>query len=324
MPASRSSPSPDASAAIALASGLELRLLRYFVAVAEAEHVGRAAARLHISQSPLSRQIRQLEEVLGVQLFERERQRIRITAAGRWLLGEARDMLARAALLVREAHERSDGEAGQIAIGFVGAALSSGVLPHALRRLRAERPQVRIVLRQGSSPDQLAGLRAGELDLALVHRPPRTPELDAQLLLEQPYVLAVPRPGPLTRGPIRARRLDGQPWIIVASGDADRDREPARWDAAWGHLGFTPNVVVRVVDWGSALALVDAGVGHALVPASYAVPPPPNVAVRPVPWLRMTSPLALVRRRSGISQLVDDVAHWLRDAGRAAAAHRRS
>src|SRR5580704_6279279 len=126
----------------------ELRLLRYFVAVAETEHVGKAAARLHISQSPLSRQIRQLEDLLGIQLFERERQRIKLTTAGRWLLGPARDLLARADLLVRDAHEARDGESGRIAIGFVSAALSTGVLPVALRRLRRERPKVQIALRQ--------------------------------------------------------------------------------------------------------------------------------------------------------------------------------
>jgi len=292
---------------------IELRLLRYFVVVAETEHVGRAAARLHISQSPLSRQIRQLEELLGVLLFERERRRIRITTSGRWLLGAAREVLARADLLVREARARSAGEAGQIAIGFVGAALASGVLPAALRRLRGERPNVRIVLRQLPSREQLASLRAGELDLALVHRSPRAPDLDDHPLQEQPYVLAVPRPGPLVRRPIRASQLDGQPWIAVMSGEPD----PARWAAAWEAAGFAPNVVVHVVDWASALALVDAGVGHALVPASYATSPPSNVAIRRVPWLRMTSRLSLVRRRRGTSQLTDDVARWIRDAARA-------
>jgi DNA-binding transcriptional LysR family regulator len=291
---------------------IELRLLRYFIAVAETEHVGRAAERLHISQSPLSRQIRQLEDLLGVQLFERDRRRIRITSAGRWLLGSAREMVGRADLLVREARMRSGGDAGEIAIGFVGAALSSGVLPAALRTLRGLRPEVRIVLRQLSSSEQLASLRAGELDLALVHRV-RASDFIEHRVLEQPYMLAVPRPGPLTRGAIRPAQLDGRPWIIVVSADADRDR----WNAAWGAAGFSPNVVVHVAEWTSALALVGAGVGLTLVPESSAAAPPPNVAIRKLPWLRMTSRLSLVRRRGASSPLVDDVATWILDAARA-------
>src|ERR1700759_3417697 len=140
----------------AAAQGLELRLLRYFIAVAETEHAGRAAARLHISQSPLSRQIRQLEELLGVALFARERQRIRLTDAGRWLLDPARALIARSEALVRAAKEVGSGELGLIAIGFVGAALTVGVLPAALRQLRAERPRVEIALRQLSSTAQRA------------------------------------------------------------------------------------------------------------------------------------------------------------------------
>jgi DNA-binding transcriptional LysR family regulator len=291
---------------------IELRLLRYFLVVAETEHVGRAAARLHISQSPLSRQIRQLEELLGVALFHRERRRIRITDAGRWLRGSAQAVIDGADALVRDARKIGDGEVGQIAIGFVGAALTSGVLPAALRQLREDRPGVRIVLRQLSSSEQLAQLRAGELDVALVHRPPPSAELESHPLLDQPYVLAVPRTGRLARGPIRAAQLDGQPWITV-SGDADRDR----WSAAWDAAGFVPNVVVRVVEWTSALALVEAGVGLALVPESYAAAPPAGVAIRALPWLRMTSRLSLVRRRGERAPLADAVTRWILDAPRA-------
>ena len=288
---------------------IELRLLRYFLAVAETEHVGRAAARLHISQSPLSRQIQQLEALLGVALFHRERRRIRITDAGRWLLGPAKALVEGADTLVRDAKKVGEGELGQVAIGFVGAALTSGVLPAALRRLQEERPRVRIVLRQLSSSEQVAQLRGGELDVALVHRAPRSAELESHVLLEQPYVLAVPRGSRLGKGAIRAKQLDGQAWIAV-SGDAERDR----WTAAWDAAGFVPNVVVRVVEWTSALALVDAGVGLALVPESYAAARPAGVAIRALPWLRMTSRLSLVRRRGERAPLADAVTRWVLEA----------
>lgn len=285
---------------------IELRLLRYFLAVAETEHVGKAAARLHISQSPLSRQIRQLEDLLGVELFHREKQRIRITEAGTWLLKPAREMVARADALVRDAQQRSEGDAGQIAVGFVGAALASGPLPRVLRRLRRARPQVQVRLRQAGSVEQVARLRAGELDLALVHRAPAGADLASVLLAEQPYVLATPRRSPLARGPVRAKQLDGQPWIAVAS-DAYRER----WAAAWDGAGFAPDVVVHVVEWGSALALVDAGLGLAIVPASYAAGAPRGVALRRLPWLKLLSKLWLVRRAGAHGRLLDDVCAWL-------------
>jgi len=291
---------------------LELRLLRYFIAVAETEHVGRAATRLHISQSPLSRQIRQLEDLLGVALFTRAQRRIHLTDVGRWLLGPARDMLARADALAREAQDRGAGDVGQLAIGFVSAALSSGALPSALRRLRGERPRVRVALRQLPSTEQLAQLRAGSLDIALVHRRPVTAELEAHRLTEKPYVLAVPRAGRLARGRIRPAQLDGQPWIAVAGADGSD-----RWAQAIAAAGFLPQVAVQVAEWASALALVDAGVGLALIPASYATAPPANVAIRQLPWLHLTSSLVLVRRRSLSSPLIDTVARWILDAARA-------
>jgi len=115
---------------------IELRLLRYFVAVAEAGHVGRAAERLHISQSPLSRQIRQLEDQLGLVLFDRERRRFRITKTGRWFLEEARDLLSHADRLARDVDRYGRGETGRVSIGFVQSAMWSSVLPVALRRFQ--------------------------------------------------------------------------------------------------------------------------------------------------------------------------------------------
>lgn len=293
---------------------IELRLLRYFLAVAETEHVGRAAQRLHISQSPLSRQIRQLEELLGVELFTRDRRRIRLTPNGRWLLGAAREVVARSDALVHDARALGSGEGGQLAIGFVGAALTSGLLPSVLRRLRRERPAIRVVLRQLRSDTQLMQLRAGEIDLALVHRAPRVADLVVHQLAEQPYVLAVPRDSSLARRPVRAAQLDGQPWIVVAADDDTGDR----WATGWRAAGFTPDVVVRVAEWASALAQVGAGIGLALVPESYTAGRPRDVAIRRLPWLTMTSGLSLVRRRTSDSRLIEDVAHWIADASRSA------
>jgi DNA-binding transcriptional LysR family regulator len=282
---------------------IELRLLRYFIAVAETEHVGRAAHKLHVSQSPLSRQIRQLEDALGVQLFLRARKRIKLNDAGRWLLTRARDVLARVDDLEREAKRLAQADTGRIAIGFVSTALWSGVLPAALRTLRRAHPQVQVELRHLSSSRQVAALRAGELDVGLIQRRIAAPDLLQQKVMAQPYVLAVPRSSAWSRRPPRPAQLHGQPWIIVSSGDQDRDR----WMAAYGAAGFLPNIVVEVSDWASALGLVGAELGLALVPESYRDAVPPGVAIRQLPWLRLTAELSLVRRRSGSTPLVDEV-----------------
>ena len=255
---------------------IELRLLRYFVAVAETEHVGRAAERLHVSQSPLSRQIHQLEELLGVGLFERDGRRIRLTRAGRELLAPARDLLGRADAFVRDARAATSEGPSRIAIGFVGTAVASGVLPSALRALRAEHPDVHIALRHAATEVQLALVRAGELDVALVHAPPATRELRATRVLAQPYKLAVARPGPLVKKPLTARVLGEVPWISVHASDRTR----ARWFAACAAAGFVPQIAVEVGDYASALALVEAGVGVTAVPASQGRTAPRGVALR--------------------------------------------
>lgn len=167
---------------------LDLRQLRYFVAVAEAEHVGRAAEELHISQSPLSRQIAQLEKNLGLTLFERSQQRIRLTADGRVFLNEARALLRHADRLENLGRRLGRGEEGGLCIGYVGDAMHTGVLPAALRTLQEERPGIHVALYSLSPQEQFVGLRQRSLDIALVQRPPAQddPDLLAVPLLEDP------------------------------------------------------------------------------------------------------------------------------------------
>src|SRR5580765_5015079 len=154
----------------------ELWQLRYFIAVAAELHFGRAAARLHISQPPLSRAIRALEEQLGVTLLARSRRRVELTAEGELFLGEARriiDSLERAAGAVRAL---AAGERGRLRIGFVSLA-DYGVLPELLKAFKGARPGVSLALREMLSPDQANALTTGELDFGLL-LPPVAGELD--------------------------------------------------------------------------------------------------------------------------------------------------
>jgi len=283
---------------------IELRLLRYFVAVAETEHVGRAAERLHVSQSPLSRQIRQLEQRLGVTLFTREKQRIHLTAAGTWLLASARDLLARAEGIT-EAVQHLEGEGpGRIRIGFVSTALWTGVLPAALRALRTERPAVQVELRHLSTNAQVAALRDGQLDLALVHQPPDARDLRERQLVEQAFELACLRTDALATCALTPTRLAEASWVTVVTDPRSRER----WAAAWAKRKVVPRVAVEVADLASALALVDAGMGVALLPSSQAASAPPSVVFRPVPWLRMSAHLWLVQRADARVPLDEEVA----------------
>ncbi|MFE6040772.1 LysR substrate-binding domain-containing protein [Streptomyces sp. NPDC056452] len=264
---------------------LDLRLLHYFVAVAEEEHVGRAAERLHISQSPLSRQIAQLEKNLGLALFERSQQRIRLTSDGRVFLTEARALLRHADRLENLGRRLGRGEEGGLCIGYVADAMHTGILPAALRALREERPGIHVALYDQESAEQFEGLRQRSLDIALVRTPPPKddPDLSAAALLQDPLLLALPADHPLAqKAELTPDDLTGQPWIAV--GDAQ--------DAAWRDSflascvasGFTPDIRLDAADPLTALGLVASSLGLALVQKSMVRGSTDGVVVRELPW----------------------------------------
>ncbi|MBG7699371.1 MULTISPECIES: LysR substrate-binding domain-containing protein [Streptomyces] len=264
---------------------LDLRQLTYFVAVAEAEHVGRAAEALHISQSPLSRQIAQLEQKLGLTLFERSQQRIRLTADGRVFLSEARALLRHAERLENLGRRLGRGEEGGLCIGYVPHALHTGILPGALRALQQRSPDIHVALYRLSPAEQFEGLRQRSLDIALVHEPPADddPDLCSALLLEDPLMLALPHGHPLAaREAITAADLDGQPWIAVAD-----SQHPAWRDvfiAACAASGFTPDVRLDAAEPQTALGLVASGLGLALIQKSMLRGAGESITVRELPW----------------------------------------
>ena len=171
---------------------MELRQLRYFVAVAEELHFRRAAARLHISQPPLSQQIAALESELGVTLLARTRRRVALTPAGAAFLREARAILQGVDTAADTARAIGAGQEGVLRVSFVGSALLS-IVPAIVQGFRAARPRVQIELRERSSTEQLAAVRGGSADIGLL-RPPLDPdhELVSELVLREPTVAALP------------------------------------------------------------------------------------------------------------------------------------
>lgn len=145
-------------------------MLRYFLVVAEELHMGRAAERLHMTQQPLSVAIRRLEDAIGVELFVREANRIRLSAAGEALVPGAQDLLRRADVAAESARRASRGDAGTLRIGYCSAAMRS-TIPAISASYRARYPHVVLDLAQLTQRDQLARLERGELDVAFVHRP---------------------------------------------------------------------------------------------------------------------------------------------------------
>ncbi|MYQ39865.1 DNA-binding transcriptional regulator, LysR family [Streptomyces sp. LamerLS-316] len=266
---------------------LDLRQLRYFVAVAEEEHVGRAAERLHISQSPLSRQIAQLEKNLGLTLFERSQQRIRLTSDGRVFLTEATALLRHASRLENLGRRLGRGEEGGLCVGYVRDAMHTGLLPRALRSLNEEHPGIHVALYDLSAHDQFEGLRQRSLDIALVPQPPPQddPDLRSTLLLDDPLLLALPSTHPLaTTDEVRPEDLDGQPWIAVE----DTQQHAWRDDfiAACTTTGFTPDIRYEAPEPLTAAGLVASGLGAALIQRSMLPRHRAGITVHELPWLQ--------------------------------------
>lgn len=248
----------------------ELRQLRYFVAVAERLHFGRAAEALHISQPPLSRAIRALEARLGVALFARTRRKVELTPEGARLLEEARRILAQLERTVMELRGMAAGEQGRLRIGFVSLA-DYGVLPGLLKAYKSARPGVTLALREMLSPEQSAALAAGELDFGLLLPPvPEAQVLEHLVVQRERFVAALPSRHRLAteRGKLAMSALAGEPLVMVP-----RQIAPGLYDIVSGlaaGASMTLNVAQEAIQMQTVVSLVSSGLGAAVVPASVA------------------------------------------------------
>ncbi len=263
---------------------MQLRLLEYFVAVAELEHIGRAAQRLHVSQSPLSRQIQRLEKELGLQLFVRRRQRIYLTESGRWLLQRAQGLLGQFESIRKESEQRVRGEAGNLVIGFTSAAVWSGILPRLIKKFQTGHPAVRLSLQQMRSTAQVEALKARRIDIGFVSTLPNETGIDCHCVAEEGSLLVMSGGHRLAkRRSIKPADLDGLEWIFLSE-TISLERQN-QFCAACAKAGFVPQIVQNVTEPTTLLAFAESGFGVGIIRRTARKFAPRTLAFREVPWL---------------------------------------
>ncbi len=261
---------------------MELRHLRYFVMTAEESNISRAAARLRLSQPAVSRQLRDLEQELGVDLFRREKSGLKLTAAGEAFLVHARDLLRRAGEAVGQMAAFRQPSKPKLTVGYIASALT-GMLTPALRRFAVKHPEVEVVLRELAPTEQVRELREGRIDLAFIGTacPEVELEFSVTVLRKVPLLAVLPDNHLFAlRKRIALSELEGEPFIGFAE-----EKFPGRNTAirhACQTAGFTPHFRHRVESQGALLALVDAGKGVTLAPAEMSRLPHPQAVMIPL------------------------------------------
>jgi len=293
---------------------LELRQLRYFVTVAEELHFGRAAARLHMTQPPLSQTIAALEESLGAPLFLRTRRQVELTPAGAALLPEARRLLEQSAALPELVRRAAAGESGRLALSFVTPADYS-VLPPLLRDYSAAFPKVELVLQEATTDVQVDELLHGRIDCGLLI-PPLADKvqdlLDYTSVLEEPLVLCAPSGVlPDDGKPVELHALPSLPLIIFP-----RKSAPSLYDAilrCFHDAGITPTIGQEAIQMQTIVSLVSAGMGLALVPQSVSNLLRPGVEYRALANPTPLVELGLAWRRDNASPVLRGFLELLRN-----------
>ncbi len=295
---------------------MELRHLRYFCAIAEEQHITRAAARLGMQQPPLSQQLRLLEAEVGVPLFHRTPRGVALTEAGQAFLPEARAALAAAGQAGQAARRAAAGQSGVLRIGFVTSAALHPAVPRLLRTFSGENPAVALTVTEGNAAEVMEQVVAGALDAGLLRQPVASADgCTLTELLREPALLALPSGHPALGGTgacgpsIPLRALAGERFILVQRGPA-----PGLYAdllTACRRAGFEPEAVQRVPRMLTNLNLVAAGVGVSAVPASMRGIHPGQVAYRaiadrpgldaPLNLLHRADPPPVVRRFAALA-----------------------
>ncbi|KRF16713.1 LysR family transcriptional regulator [Nocardioides sp. Soil797] len=260
---------------------MELRHLRYFVAVAEECHFGRAAERLHMAQPPLSQQIRQLEKEIGVELLHRTTRKVSLTAAGERYLERARNILRAVEQAGEEAARVDTGEVGRVSIGFIGSA-TYALLPVLARELREQLPEIEFEFTgEMLTPAQVAALHEGTIDIAVMRTPVQDESVEVEVMRQESLVVALPETHPLAaKEAVRFADLKGEPFITYPSEHRSVLHDAVL--AAAQRAGFQPRRVAQVAETSTMVVFVAAGLGVAVVPRSVEALQLAGVVFRPL------------------------------------------
>lgn len=291
---------------------MELRHLRYFRAVGEELHFGRAANRLHIAQPPLSQQILQLERELGVLLLERSTRRVELTSAGAAYLGRVVAILDAVDDAAHHAQRIAEGAEGRLVVGCVGSATYS-LLPQLVRALREELPGVDVSVRgEMLAPAQITAVLSGEIDLALLRPPVERSELSVEKVRRDRLLVALPQGHALTF-PSELRITDLRDEEFVAHAGHGRSVMNSVLTALCAEAGFVPRVRHEVEETSTLVTLVAAGLGVAIVPGPTAALDIAGVCYRPLVPDRLGVDLVAAHAAHANSPLIARVLTILRN-----------
>ncbi|AJZ89368.1 LysR family transcriptional regulator [Cedecea neteri] len=265
---------------------IELRHLRYFIAVAEELHFGRAAARLRISQPPLSQQIQILEEQIGARLLARTNRSVNLTAAGQQFLSDARQILGQVDAAAARAARLHQGETGELRIGFTSSAPFIKAVSDSLSRFRKRYPDVHLQMREVNTREQIAPLNEGELELGLMRNTRLPDTLNWTLILREPLLAMVHRDHPLAGSrSISLKQLAQEPFVFF-----DPHVGTGLYDDIIGLLrryNIVPYITQEVGEAMTIIGLVSAGLGVSILPASFQ-----RIRLSDVVWLPIDEPEA--------------------------------
>jgi DNA-binding transcriptional LysR family regulator len=255
------------------------RLLNQFIAVAEELHFGRAAVRLHMAQPPLSQAIKNLEQMIGVQLLTRSRHAVALTPAGKAFLEEARELIVQGQRAIDTARRASEGLTGRITIGFMGS-VSYELLPRILREFRTRFPAIHVDLREQISVEQIENLLARKIDLGIVREPlSNAVGLNMRTIEVERLIAVLPNDHPLAVAEsLRLEDLAQAPFMMFPA-----DKSPnlhAKFLTACDSAGFSPRIAHEAWQVASMVSLVASGMGVALLPAQVRNSPHPGVVYK--------------------------------------------
>lgn len=283
---------------------MKTHLLRYFVALAEEKHFGRAAQRLFITQPPLSMALKALESELGVSLLERDAKHVRLTPAGQAFLVEARKVLAQLQHASEVVRNVAQGKLGGLKIGITGSMIYRGV-PGYCTAFRQDHPLVDISLHEVSTGDQLRMLARGELDLGFLNISSPTEELDILPLGAEPLVCCLPSTHRLAgQKTINLQDLADETFVMFA-----REVSPATYDnviACLQQAGIHPQTRHAAMQWLTVMALVSVGQGVSLVPGCMAQLGMNGVRLLPLRKIKVTTPAYMAWRKDVHDNAVRD------------------